>query len=443
MSDMSKKKKVLYLSGLIIVLLLVISYFSVFTAEQEVSYTTIKLSELLNSVQATGIVVPEKTVTIKAEMSETISEINKEEGVEVAVDTELLNYKSQLAEADLKESESNLSQSQVSLEKAKAQVKESESAVELAKQRLNSAQFSKDKSLEERIRQSKIELAEAKQELARLQRLEKKGAIGEVKVTKQEYKVDIYKSKQKLLEKELQELQETRDNRVAEAKVELQRAKESHQIAEKNHLLAQESVRGAKVAAKRQQLIRDKCSIQSPLQGRIIDQQVEAGEYVQVGQTLMKIASDKLLLRISPDEKELALLELGKKGVAVTEANPGQQFEVEVTKIAPQVDSNRGTIDVYLDVVTAGVQLRPNMSVSVELINKQNQSAIFLSEEYIVKQNGQNYVYLYRQGQAVKREIELDRSYNGRLKVTKGLSTGDKVINPTEVSDGEQIKLEG
>ncbi|MGM0369902.1 MAG: efflux RND transporter periplasmic adaptor subunit, partial [Bacillota bacterium] len=411
--------------------------------EQEVSYTTIKPSELLNSVQATGIVVPEKTVTITAEMSETVSEINKEEGTEVSDGSQLLSYDSELAEADLKESESNLSQSQVSLEKAKAQVKESESAVELAEQRMHSAQFSKDKSLQERISQSKIELAEAKQELSRLQRLEKKGAIGQVKVTKQEYKVDIYKSKQKLLEKELKELQETRDNRVAEAKVELKRAQKSYQVAEKNHLLAKETVVGAKVAAKRQQLIRDNYSIQSPLQGTIIEQQVEAGEYVQVGQTLFKIASDKLLVRISPDETELALLELGQKGVAVTEANPDQQFEVEVTKIAPQVDSNRGTIDVYLDVVTSGVQLRPNMSVSVELINKQNQETIFLSEEYIVEENGQNYVYLYRQGQAVKREIELDRSYNGRLKVTKGLSTGDKVIDPTEVSNGEQIKLEG
>ena len=405
-------------------------------------YITVQDTELIESLRASGIVKPHKTIQISSTIAENIENIKYEEGAKVKKDEVLLEFDDDLAQADYEQALAQLNSARASLEQTEASIEESKAQIGLAQTKLENAKEINDESLLVEIEQAELEIQNALDELERRQYLYENNAIEKIKVDNQQHQVNILKLQKKTLEKRLVELRKSRDNRVKEAKEELKRAEVSYQAAQKQYLVSEENVNSAEASVNRAETNLNKYKVRSPIDGIILDKFVEEGEYVQPGVTLLTIGSKNLQIEISPDEKELNLLSVGKKGYVSPEAYPNREFEVEISSISSNVDPERGTIDVYLKPLEGTELLIPNMSVSVEIISEKREEVKLIPQNYVQEDNNSRYVFKYNNGTAIKQNITVGENYEDQVIVEQGLTNGDLVLNPQGLQDGQTVVIE-
>ncbi|MCF8001954.1 MAG: efflux RND transporter periplasmic adaptor subunit, partial [Halanaerobiales bacterium] len=358
-------------------------------------YITVKNTELVESLRASGIVKPHKTIEISSTIAENIENINYEEGAKVKKGEVLLEFDDDLAQADYEQALAQLNSAKASLKQTESSIEESKAQIGLAQTQLENAKDLNEESLLVEIEQAELEIQNALDELERRKYLYENNAIEKIKVENQQHQVNILKLQKKTLEKRLVELRKSRDNRVKEAKEQLKRAEVSYKTAQKQYLVSEENVNSAEASVNRAKTNLNKYKVRSPIDGIILDKFVEEGEYVQPGVTLLTIGTENLQIEISPDEKELNLLSVGKKGVVSPEAYPNREFEVEISSISSNVDPERGTIDVYLKPLEGTDFLIPNMSVSVEIISEKREEVKLIPQNYVQEDQNSRYVYKY------------------------------------------------
>jgi HlyD family secretion protein len=403
---------------------------------------TVQNTELVESLRASGIVKPHKTIQISSTIAENIENIKYDEGALVQQDEVLLEFDDDLAQADYEQVLAQLNSAKASLEQTVANIEESKAQIGLAQTKLENAKELNDESLLVEIEQAELEIQNAVDELERRQYLYENNAIEKIKVENQQHQVNILKLQKKTLEKKLVELRKSRNNRVKEAKEELKRAEVSYQSAQKQYLVSEENINSAQAAVNRAETNLNKYKVRSPINGIILDKFVEEGEYVQPGVTLLTIGSENLQIEISPDEKELNLLSVGKKGYVSPEAYPNREFEVEISKISSNVDPERGTIDVYLKPLEGTELLIPNMSVSVEIISEKREEVKLIPQDYVQEDSNSKYVFIYDEDTATRKNISIGDIYEDQVIVEQGLANGDIVLDPNSLTDGQTVVIE-
>lgn len=440
---MKKYYKIL-LVILVIVLLVGGYYFFIYdnsVAEDKIDYIKVESNNNNTILRATGTVIPEKTIDIKSSISGKIVEVNFEEGEKVKEGEEILSYDNKLIANEIKNLKVQTNRAELSVEQAKISREEAKASLELAKTQLENAQDSSTDSLKYEIEQAEINLEEGKYKLDKYIHLLEKEAIEESKKEDQEFKVKILQNRVDLARQNLQDRKKEIENNIKEREKNVIVAEKKYINAEKNYEIAKESLKEAKVAYERALAKNEDYSIDSPLSGIIKEKHVEKGEYVQTGQNLFQIASDNLLIKISPDEREIGLLKENEVAYISPEAYPERKIKATLARIAPSVDEQKGTIDVYYKPVEDVENLVFNMTVSVDIINENKKAeAIYIPENYLVNENQ---VYLYKENKAELIEVETGDYNQGKVEITKGLKKGNLLINPEDIEEGKKIDIEG
>ena len=170
----------------------------------------------------------------------------------------------------------------------------------------------------------------------------------------------------------------------------------------------------------------------------VLSRQVEPGDVVQPGRTLLTMAIDgEMQIVIHPVERNLATLALGQKARASADAFPEQSFEAEVSYIAPSVDPQRGSVEVRLRVPSAPKTLKPDMTISVDLTVASEKGALTLPTESIQgARSDKPWVLVVEAGHTARRPVTLGIRGDGSTEVASGLDETIQVI----VSDAPPLE---
>jgi HlyD family secretion protein len=183
--------------------------------------------------------------------------------------------------------------------------------------------------------------------------------------------------------------------------------------------------------------------IVSPVDAIVLARHAEPGSMAQPGSVLLALAAQgELRIDAGIDEKHLRLLRTGMPARAVADAFPGQPFDATLTYIAPAVDPQRGTVEVRLAVPQAPSFLRPDMTVSVELLGGEKADALVLPAGAVRDADrAAPWVLALRDGRAVRTPVKLGLRGVGAVEIAAGLAEGDEVIPQTEtVVDGDRVR---
>jgi HlyD family secretion protein len=208
--------------------------------------------------------------------------------------------------------------------------------------------------------------------------------------------------------------------------------------------LAASALAQAKAAADVARARLEEKQLRAPATGRILSRDVEAGDVVQAGRTLLLLAEDGALrLTVQPDEKNLAVLEVGQPAEAAADAFPGRPFGASVSWIAPAVDPARGTIEVRLAVPEPPAFLRPDMTVSVNVEVGRKAEALLLPAEAVRDPGTEPWVLRVAGGRAERRAVKLGLRGDGVVEVLDGLAPGDEVVPPAAgaVTAGARVRV--
>lgn len=205
---------------------------------------------------------------------------------------------------------------------------------------------------------------------------------------------------------------------------------------------ASASIEQSRVTLKNLEQSFGKYSYSSPIAGTIVELNVTEGEFVQPGQTLMKIVDlDDKYAQIEVDEKSITKVFVGQKAFIYPSSDTSLKLETTVREIDKSVDSEKGTVAVKLDIpVIDSDKFLLDLSITAELILNEYQDAYVIDANYLSYEQNQAYVLVEKDSIAVKQPVTVIGSGSKRI-IEGDFSEDIKLLNPQEVEPGDKIKL--
>ncbi|HJL14280.1 MAG TPA: efflux RND transporter periplasmic adaptor subunit [Sandaracinaceae bacterium LLY-WYZ-13_1] len=187
-------------------------------------------------------------------------------------------------------------------------------------------------------------------------------------------------------------------------------------------------------------------TVGAPVAGVVLDRRVETGDTVQPGAPLFVLAADgPPILSVEPDERYLSELEVGQRAEASADAWEERPFDARVTFIAPSVDPERGTVEVRLLPTGEAPPLRPNMTVSVEIVVGRAEGALVVPAALVHDAaTDEPWVWVAEDGRLARRSVRLGVRGDEAVEVAEGLAEGERVLGVEDprLAAGARVRVE-
>ncbi len=184
--------------------------------------------------------------------------------------------------------------------------------------------------------------------------------------------------------------------------------------------------------------------VRAPSSGTVLIREVEPGDAVQPGAVLMQIALDgPTELIVFPDERSLGDLREGQPALASADPFPDRSFDAAVTRIAPVVDPQQGTIEVRLTVPAPPSYLLPDMTVSVNIVVDRRAAAWTLPIGVVrAPLSDTAWVLVVRDGRAERAAVELGIRDDQFIEIIAGVLPDEPVVaeTPGTVEPGSRVR---
>jgi membrane fusion protein (multidrug efflux system) len=192
----------------------------------------------------------------------------------------------------------------------------------------------------------------------------------------------------------------------------------------------------------------DKGSLTSPLDGLLEERFVDPGEYIKVGAPLIRVVRiDRLKINVDVPEKDIHFL---KKGASIrvvgAEINGLERSAIqgEITHIAYVADPVTRTYRVRLKIDNRKGNLRPGMIVRAYFVRRSLENVLAVPLYAVVERDGEKYIFI-KEGASVRRQaVRLDGTVAGEVVVAAGLKEGEEVVIKGQqlLNDGDLVELE-
>jgi HlyD family secretion protein len=309
-------------------------------------------------------------------------------------------------------------------DEASAQVREAEARVAEAAARLGRVRGVGRQMAGERLSQARIEAADADEVFARNQKLFADGALTEADLDASRKRRDTARSQAVAAQLEAAASGQTGADTAAAAA----------------------ALAGAQAALEGAQVALDRAHVRSPSAGVVLQRMVEPGQVVRPGDPLIQFSGGGALeVRVTPDETHLGQLAVGQPAKVAVEAFPSQPLDARISHIAPQVDPDRGTVEVRLalDAVPTDLTLRPDMTATVEVVLGEAEDALVLPRT-LVRDLGSDSPWVMRvvDGTATRQPVRLGLQGTDAVQIAEGLAPSDVVLAPdAKVDPGDPVRI--
>lgn len=185
-----------------------------------------------------------------------------------------------------------------------------------------------------------------------------------------------------------------------------------------------------------------KTVLRAAYSGTILTRNVEVGDLVQPGNVLLEIARDDDMEVLVPvDERNLGVLHTGQPAIFIADAYPYLKFQAVVQRIAPTVDPQRGTVDVYLRIKEMPDYVRDDLTVTATIETGYRDRALTVPNDALFRQEGQSAsVWRLQTGVVHETRVTLGLQGTTMAEVQTGLEAGDVVAAITDFKEGQRIR---
>ncbi|NOT64024.1 MAG: efflux RND transporter periplasmic adaptor subunit [Acidobacteria bacterium] len=285
------------------------------------------------------------------------------------------------------------------------------------------------------VDRERADLANAKVSLDRIERLLKAQDIAQQEYDNAKARYDAQAARVASMEKMFQLAKlGPRQEQIAQARGEIEQAKGAVALAET-------------------QL--NNTIIRAPIRGTILERIVERGEFVTTGFVgdrgakgyVVSMADlNDLQVELDINQNDFAKLAQRQRGTIRTDAYRDRSYEGFIEEIAPEANRQKATVQVKVKVTNPDGDLRPDMNASVDFLadapvtkSEPAKPAVYVPAAAV--RDGA--VFIYLNGQAVRRAIKTGATNAQGVRVEEGLIGGEEVIinPPAELKDGGKVKI--
>ena len=194
----------------------------------------------------------------------------------------------------------------------------------------------------------------------------------------------------------------------------------------------------------------DKTRILAPFDGIIDDIIADVGSNLAPGLTPILRIINIEKMKVSAEIPEIHIPYIKKnKNVKIYVPILDKQILGNISSVGNFINPNNRSFSIEIKLLNESNELKPNMTVSLEINDYQNESAILIpSKDILEDEEGSFYVYkLVSDGndnyKSNKVMIEKGKSYNNMTEIKTGLKEDDLIINDglRQVEDGQIVKV--
>lgn len=190
--------------------------------------------------------------------------------------------------------------------------------------------------------------------------------------------------------------------------------------------------------------------VTAPAAGVVLERKVEAGVMVVPGTPLFVLGDPEVLEVHAEVEPRDAVLVAAGQTVSIRHLAGGPTVAAgKVARVFPSgtvsvsaLGVKESKARVEIEVVEGALELKPGFQVNVEISIEEAPGETVVPETALFRQDGRTFLFVVRDGRAVKLEVVPGRKAAGLAEVTGGLKTGEEVIvHPgPEVKDGLRVQ---
>jgi multidrug efflux system membrane fusion protein len=187
----------------------------------------------------------------------------------------------------------------------------------------------------------------------------------------------------------------------------------------------------------RAQAVIDQKIITAPFGGVLGIRQIDPGQYVSAGATIVSLTDlDRLQVDFTLPEQQRWQILVGQDLEIRTDAYPDRVFKATLNAIEPQINQDTRTVDVQGRLDNKDRQLTPGMFVRVSVILPPVKDAIVVPQTAIDASLYGDSVYRLKPGNEGRYTVE-------QAAVTTGVRFGDKVEVRTGLKEGDMVVTSG
>jgi len=181
--------------------------------------------------------------------------------------------------------------------------------------------------------------------------------------------------------------------------------------------------------------------VESPLDGRIVDLKVNAGDNVNKDVHLFTVAQTNIMrAKIWVSEKEIGLIKKGMKAAAVYNGN---NYSGKISDVSLGIDPARQSFYAEAEFNNPGNELMNGVTVEIKVLVYENQNAIIIPRNLMMSDEKGHYLFTEENGKAVKVYAENGRESGIYYELSKGLKPGDRLIinGADQIENGTTVKV--
>ncbi len=182
-------------------------------------------------------------------------------------------------------------------------------------------------------------------------------------------------------------------------------------------------------------------NVYAPMTGTILVRPVDAGQVVSVSSILFEIGSAGAVeIEAEIDEVYADQVPIDAK-ITLSPSGSGKQFSGRISEIAPRIDPASGGRLMRFMADNGDGSLRSGRSIDVTIIVAKMDRALSIPRSSVIKNLGQNKVFVIESGKAVIRAVALVDWPGANVIITGGIKAGAQVVlDPMTVSAGDSVK---
>src|SRR3981081_1554613 len=168
----------------------------------------------------------------------------------------------------------------------------------------------------------------------------------------------------------------------------------------------------------------------APQDGEIVERAAVNGMRAAPGDVLFRIADHDVVWGLADiAERDLYLVEVGKKASVRLRAYPDRLFNGKVTLIYPHLMAETRTARIRIELPNPDEVLRPDMYADVEIATGTEAPVVTVSSSAVIDSGERQIVLLDKgDGRFEPRAVKLGRRGAGRVEIKEGLAENDKVV---------------
>lgn len=197
---------------------------------------------------------------------------------------------------------------------------------------------------------------------------------------------------------------------------------------------AQATLTVAKANVKLAELELKNANVIAPFAGVVIEHYTEAGQWVEAGTPLFKLAAtDGFVIEAQVDASDWAKVSIDQAVYLTTESAPDEQWQSTVAWIAPTVarnDRDAKAVAIRFDFGDNAPPLLLGQEVDAELVLEQVDDALTLPLSVLVEQQPNEYsVFTSVNDKAKLKRVEVGLQNATHAQILSGIDDGDEIIN--------------